>query len=132
MYKKNLTRALFMAVNKNNSEFYTERVNSDNAYAKELIEKGKTIVFCEDFNELTRIGNNSSSWFECKWCGYNDICFGKEKVKEKNCRTCNNCDLIGDGKFACSLDKTSDNGYELSLEEQKKGCEKHIFLECFK
>jgi len=132
MYKKNLTRALFVAINKNTSELYTERLHSDNAHAKELLEKGTTIVFCEDYNELPRIGNDSSSWFQCKWCDYNDICFGKEKVKEVNCRTCINMDLIGEGKFACSLDKSQENGYDLSTDEQKKGCEKHEFMECFK
>lgn len=132
MYEKELTRALFMAVNKNNSEFYTERLKSDNGFAKELIEKGNTIVFCEDYNELPRIGNNKQSWYECKWCSYNKICFGEEKVKEINCRTCVNCDLINNGKFACSLDKSQENGYELSTKEQKEGCNKHEFMECFK
>ena len=127
MYKKNLTRALFMSVNKNNSEFYTERVKCDNDFAKELIRKGESIVFSENYNEFSRIGNNSQSWYECKWCGYNSICFGKEKVKEKNCRTCKNCNLLGDGKFGCGIN----DDYILSVEEQANGCESHIFMECF-
>jgi len=132
MYKKKLTRALFMAVNKNTSEFYTERLECNTPYAKELLEKGTTIVFCEDFNELSRIGNDSISWYECGWCNYKNICFGIDKVDEVNCRTCTNMDLIGDGKFACSLDKTQENGYVLNTEEQKKGCNQHKFMECFK
>jgi len=134
MYKKELTRALFMAVNKNNSEFYTERVHSNNSFAKELIEKGNTIVFCEDYNELPRIGSNSPSWYQCKWCNYNDLCFGNKKIKPEhyNCRNCINCDLINNGKFACSSDKSKENGYELSIEEQKKGCNLHKLMECFR
>jgi len=134
MYKKKLTRALFMAVNKNNSEFYTERVNADSSYAKELLEKGNTIVFCENYNELPRIGNNKQSWYMCKWCSYNDICFGAAKIKKENynCRNCSNCDLINEGRFSCSLDSSSEDGYILSVEEQKEGCKLHDLMECFK
>lgn len=127
MYKKGLSKALFMAINKNDSSYYIEIVPSDNGYAKELISKAHDIVFCEDFNILPRIGNDSPSWYECKWCNYNDICFGNDKVKEFNCRTCNNLDLIGDGKFGCGL-----NDKVLNLEDQLKGCEEYTILECFK
>jgi len=105
MYQSKLTRALFMSINKNNSEFYIERLKHDNKFAEDLIRKGNDILFSEDYNDFPRIGNNSSSWYMCKWCGYNDICFSKEKVKLKNCRTCKNCDLVNDGKFACSIDE---------------------------
>ena len=128
MYKKELTRALFVAINKNDSSYYIERVKADNDYAKELLEKGNSIVFSEDYNDFPRIGNNSKSWYECKWCNYIDICFGDHSEIEKNCRNCNSCNLIGDGKFACGelYDK------ELNLKHQEEGCEKHTFLECIK
>ncbi len=126
MYKKGLTRALFMAINKNDSSYYTERVHADNNFAKELLRKGETIVFSEDFNDFERIGSGKPSWYECKWCDYSDICFGDFSKVEKNCRTCRTCALIGDGKFSCNEKK------ELSLKEQEKGCDNHKFLECIK
>lgn len=127
MYKKGLTRALFMSINKNDSSYYTERVHANNNFAKELLSKGESVLFSEDFNDFPRIGNDSPSWYECKWCNYKDICFGQKSLVEKNCRTCANCDLIGDGKFKCNK-----KDEELSLKNQEEGCEKHNFLDCVK
>jgi len=125
MYKSNLTKALFMAVNKNDSSFYIEIVNCDNSFAEDMLRKGNDIVFSEDFNDFPRIGNNTPLWYECKWCNYIDQCFGQSKPLV-NCRTCENLDLIGDGKFACSI-----NDKELSLDDQVKACKWHKFLGCF-
>jgi len=127
MHKKGLTRALFMAINKNDSSYYIERLKVDNAFAKELLRKATDIVFSENFNDFPRIGSGKPSWYECKWCNYSDVCFGNEKPL-KNCRTCNNCNLIGDGKFACG---TGDD-YELTVKQQTEGCKEHIYLECIK
>lgn len=126
MYKAKLTRALFMMVNKNDSTYYTERVHADNTYAKDLLRAAEDIVFSEDFNDFKRIGNNSPQWFACKWCNHNEVCFEKAEPL-KNCRTCNNCDLIGDGQFLCSKTQKL-----LEVKEQEKGCDKHEFLDCIK
>lgn len=127
MYKKRLTRALFMAVNKNDSSYYTERVHANNSFAKELLRKGESILFSEDFNDFERIGNNTPEWYECRWCNYSEICFGEKSLVEKNCRTCNHCDLIGEGKFSCNIREK-----ELNLKEQEEGCQVHDFMRCFK
>lgn len=126
MHYSKTTRALYMMYNKNDSAYYTERVQYDAAIAKELISKAYDIIFSENPTDFPRIGNNSPSWYMCKWCNYNDVCFNKIKP-HKNCRTCNKCDLIGDGNFTCSID----NDKVLSLEEQAKGCENHQYLEGF-
>ena len=127
MHMKALNKALFMMVNKNTSEYYTEIVDKNYDYAVELLKRGESIVFCENPNEFTRIGSGKPDWFECRWCNYNDICFGKEEVAE-NCRTCQNCDLLGDGKFACG----KDNDRLLNLDDQLKGCNLYEKMECFK
>jgi len=127
MYKGNLDKGLFVMINKNDSSYHIEKVKSDTNFAKELLRKAESIVFSEDFNDFPRIGNNTPEWYECGWCNYNGICFGKRKTKLKNCRTCKNMDLINNGKFACSLTEE-----ELDLDNQIKGCEKHEFLECAK
>jgi len=111
-------KALFMSMNKNNSEYYTEIVNCNEEYAKELVSKAESIVWCEDPSELPRIGNNTKQWYECKWCNYNDICFGDLSELEENCRNCENCNLLGEGKFGCELK----NDAVMTLEEQIKGC----------
>ena len=127
MYKGDLTKGLFMMVNKNDSTYHIETVECNTSFAKELLGRAESIVFSEDFNDFPRIGNNTPEYFECNWCNYKDICFKKEKTKLKNCRTCQKMDLINNGKFACSL-----NEKELNLKEQIKGCDKHDLLECAK
>ena len=128
MYKKGLTRALFMAVNKNDSSYYLERIKNNDSFAKELLSKGQDIIFSENFNDFPRIGTNKQSWYECKWCNYSDVCFGDNSGLEPNCRNCSDCNLLGEGKFACG----EDSDRVLKVEEQEKGCEKHDYLECFK
>ena len=116
-----------MVYNKNDSSYYTERIKYDASLAKELIGKAQDILFSEDPNDFPRIGTNKPSWYECRFCGYSDVCFGKV-TPDKNCRSCSNCDLIGDGKFSCN----KNNDKVLSLDEQAKGCEKYNMLEGFK
>jgi len=125
MHYSKTTRALYMMYNKNDSSYYTERIKYDKDLALELISKAQDIIFSENPNDFQRIGSGKPSWFMCKWCSYSDVCFEKTKP-HKNCRTCINCDLIGECKFQCSKD-----GKELSLEEQAKGYNNNKYLECF-
>lgn len=125
MHFSNLNRALYMVYNKNDSSYYTERIKSDNKLAKELIRKAENIIMCEDVSEFQRIGNGKKSWYECKFCGFKDICFKEEKAL-KNCRTCKNVNIIQDGGWECNL-----TNEHLSIEEQaKEDCEFHKLLDC--
>lgn len=127
MHFTNRSKALFIMYNKNTSAYYTEIVDSNEDYALELVRKAESIVWCEDPISFPRIGNNTAQWYECRWCGYNDICFGKE-LPEKNCRNCSNFNLLGEGKFGCGIK----DDVILSLKEQEKGCKMYKMMECFK
>ena len=125
MYMSDLTRALYMVYNKNDSMYYTERVKCNTALAKQLLEKAETIITSENINEFPRIGTGQPNYFECKFCDYSNICFGHQ-VPEVTCRTCRHVDLLDDGKWGCSLNDT-----ELDLDAQEEACENYELLPCF-
>lgn len=113
----NLKESIYMAYNKNDSTYHIEFIEYDKIEHKELQAKAEEIVLSPDL--LPRIGTNSSTWFECKFCDARKTCFGKEDVLE-NCRTCSNVHVMDGGKWVCGF--TDD---ELSSDEQKDGCGKY-------
>ncbi len=112
MKKRKLTRALYMAYNKNTSEYYPERIYADNDHARGLEEKATYIISSEEPppKEFSR------TWFACKWCDHFSICHDNTPAAN-NCRTCVNVDICDDGVWKCAKHKRN-----LSIEEQKKGC----------
>jgi CRISPR/Cas system-associated exonuclease Cas4 (RecB family) len=76
----NLTRALYIVVNKNTDEIYTERLEFDNRVYQSLLEKAERIVTSDA--PLERFES-----FECKWCEYQKICEWEE-MPHICCRTC--------------------------------------------
>ena len=120
------TRALYMVYNKNTSEYYTERVNANEEFAKDLIFKAGLVIHSEDVNDFKRIGSGTPSFFKCRFCDFKEVCFNEVKA-HKNCRTCVHADVLDDGKWGCSLHAIDD----VSTENQEKGCGSHDYLACF-
>lgn len=118
------TRALFVAYNKNTSEYYFERVKFDQDHASELKVKEQRILMAEELFE--KIGG--PSWFECKFCNAYDVCHGGHPY-EKNCRTCRNVDICDGGKWECTEFKK-----ELTIQDQRDGkdCPVYELAEIFK
>lgn len=112
-----LDKALYMAMNKNDSTYYFERVRFDPEHFDVLQRKEKEVILSEVL--LPRIGTNSPTWFECRYCDARKVCFNKIETP-KNCRTCNNVHVMDDGKWVCGF--TND---ELSTDEQRVGCAKY-------
>ena len=110
-----LTRGLYMAVNKNNDEIYTERVHYDANVAKEYLGRGIDIV--ESPVPMPKISNRPD-WYQCKWCNFSAQCH-KGLPLSKNCRTCEHVRMPGAGRWECEL-----TSKELSTTEQKNGGER--------
>lgn len=122
MHKWKLTRGLYVAVNKNDDARYYERVAINKDNAEMLLAKGIDIIGTEV--PPPKIGK--STWYECKWCTYYDIChFGAQPLK--NCRTCKFGDICDHGKWECSGHKI-----ELAFEQQQLGCKRHSYMEGLK
>ena len=120
MYKWELTRGLYVAINKNDDERYYERVYEDKQYAKELIQKAYDIISSEI--PPKRMTDNPT-FYLCKWCDYSDICHqGVQPLS--HCRTCKFGDICDEGKWECSGHKI-----ELSFQQQLIGCKRHKYME---
>lgn len=115
---RGLKRALYVAVNKNDDEIYTERVNYDPAFAVTLIAKAERIV-------------TSSRRPQCGCpvyflrSGYGCARHDTSAFARRNCRTCLHATaaLDGDARWMCDRSKR-----DLPLAEQKAGCPHHLYI----
>lgn len=119
-----LPTALYMAYNKNDSEYYIEWIDFNPDVFDGQKRKQLEIIASDAL--LPRIGNNTRSWFECKFCNASAVCFG-DKEPAKNCRTCNSVDVLEDGLWSCNK-----VGEGLTEQDQRKGCEEYSIAEIFK
>lgn len=118
MHLAELPAALYMAINKNDDELYTELVEYNPEVASEYIHRAWKII---NTNEPPDRINESPGWYKCKWCGYSDVCHYNAPV-EPNCRNCAHATatLDGEGSWLCRR-----YNYPLSKEEQLRGCTEH-------
>ena len=120
MIETKLKACLFIAINKDNSEYYIEIIQYNEGYAKDLIRKEQEIFLSDKPPEKTFSNND----WQCKVCHHNPLCNGEIKPL-KNCRSCIYSDLKMKGKWVCTKNKKNNDakGF-LSFEKQKNGCKK--------
>lgn len=119
-----LTRAFYLAVNKDTDELYSERVKYDADVCKRLIDKAEAVIFAEE--PLERLSEDPA-WFQCKRCDFRSLCHGlgaDDSIPAVNCRTCAHSTPTRDGKWVCEFR----NGQQLSTNQQKRGCADHRFI----
>lgn len=114
MGKHNLEECVYLAYNKDTSEYYLELIVFDEEMFNDDEHKMESLVLATEL--YPRIGNGSSSWFECKLCDARRVCWELTPVKE-NCRTCKAVNVEEDGKWSCGF-------YEKELDDsdQMIGC----------
>lgn len=116
-----LKRALYLSVNKNTDELYSEIVEYDETEATKLLERAERIVFSDEAPE--RIADDPKA-FDCKFCDYRPIChLGMEDALQRNCRTCLSATAKRDGTWFCEK-----HGTTLPDDIQREGCPDHLFL----
>jgi len=113
------TRALYVALCKDDEQFYVERVKEDKASQAKLQTKIGKLV--EAQLRPAGISDDASS-FGCKFCSMKAVCT-KEALPLHHCRTCAMCSPGAEGKWVCNL-----NSFTLTLDEQRQGCEHHEAL----
>lgn len=134
MGKRDLKRCLYVITNKDTEERIYLRIHFDKSIYDLAMRAEVDILTAERL--FPRIGNNDETWFECKYCNANRMCFGKVKPNE-NCRTCKHVNIedgmydpndpsLG-GKWTCS----ARNDRLLSPKEQWDGCNLYIMDELF-
>ena len=119
MHLKGLTRALYLAKNKDTDELYAERLDYDQAHALTLIAKAERIINAS--SAPPRISDDPD-WFQCRFCPAWSMCHG-DKFAGRNCRTCIHAHPFEGGKWACLRHDRS-----LSDDDQRNGCPNHLYL----
>ncbi len=121
---KELTRAYYLAVNKNTDELHGERVKFD---AKEFEKtRNKALQIITSDRPLEKISQDSS-WYKCKFCTHHSLCHGTARP-EVNCRTCSFSTPVIEGtaatwhcgKYDCNVDETT--------MRQSHDCPSHLFI----
>ncbi|KKM91651.1 hypothetical protein LCGC14_1226400 [marine sediment metagenome] len=138
MHLTGMTRALYLAVNKDTDDLYSERIRYDAEYATQLMEKAEGIIVA--ITPPERVGRRPDS-YHCKWCDTQSLCWGYQHEKDilkvvpkcsalpipaLSCRQCWHAEPVMSGQFgqwACKKHKRS-----LSPECQVRLCEDHLVL----
>lgn len=122
MHGLELTRAYYLAVNKNTDELYGERIHYDQGAAEALVDRGRRIVFA---SEPPATISDRPDWYECKMCHLHPFCHKTEKqeLPEVNCRTCIHSTPTEDGQWLCEQSQKI-----LSCEAQEEGCHWHRWI----
>lgn len=119
MLGKDIDRALYVAVNKNDDHIYTERIKLDKAAAQSLVEKAHRIVSSDRMPEPCT--GASPDWYLCKFCPAFSICHEGQPTQHTNCRTCAHSTAETDGTWTCAK-----WGDVIPTEYQHTGCESHV------
>lgn len=114
-----LDRFLYIAVNKNDDDIYTEWVHIDKELSARLIAKAERIIKSE--RPPVRISNDPS-WFMCRFCDHKDVCHGTA-MPERHCRSCLHSTPAPDGVWLCEK-----HGCEITTKEQATGCDDHLYV----
>lgn len=113
--------ALYLAVDKDTDDLYSERIKYDREKALSYIERAKAIIYSPE--PPVRIGKDAT-WFECKFCNYIDICHGKE-LPRTGCRTCAHATPLKTGNAQWRCEKFKDT---LPSDAHASGCNSHVYI----
>lgn len=114
-----LKRVLYVALNKNTEEIYSERIDYNQKEAEQIIVRAKRIAALAAPPGRIR---EDPGFFKCKFCDHHSICH-MDKVPEVNCRTCSHSESLENGTWMCWYWDVV-----LDYKQQQEGCEKHIFI----
>lgn len=117
MGRRGIHKCLYMAVNKNDDEIYTEIIEYDPAYEATIRLRAKDIITRRD--APPRISNDPSN-FDCTYCDAFQRCHHPQEAPVfKNCRTCKHSVAeVASGTWGCEL-----HGTMLDKAMQLQGCD---------
>lgn len=119
LYSK-LSRALYVALCKNDEDYHIERIRPDSAVREEIQHKIRTLVNATIPPQGVSPDGDA---YDCRWCDMKEVCTGQKKPI-KTCRSCQYATVIlKDGKWGCMLSKEV-----LSLDQQREACKAYEVL----
>ena len=116
-----LTRALYLAVNKDTDELYGERIHFDAEFAERLETKAERVIFAQEPPEGI---SADPAFYKCKFCPASKVCHTAQ-LPQASCRTCLHAtpERDGDGRWSCAK-----WGEDIPADAQAKGCAEHRFI----
>ena len=118
MHLTGISRAMYLAVNKDTDELYVERLEADRACAENLLSKAQRVIFAA--TPLPRI-SEEPSWYQCRLCDHAPVCHG-QTAPSVNCRTCLHATPV-EGAWHCARHNKS-----LTEVNQRTACAHHLYL----
>jgi len=115
------TRAIYIVVNKDNDDIYTERLEYDKHEAQAIIDKALKVITATE----PPVGiSQDPSWYECKFCDYHSICHGTD-VPAPTCRSCAHAtpEMDGNARWSCSVHQN-----DIPVPTQRTGCDSHRYI----
>lgn len=124
MELRSRTRCLYIAVNKNTDELYSERLRFDPLAIAQLNVRLERIIGSNQ--APPRIAEGADKW-PCIFCKHKAVCH-RETLGRQHCRTCLHSTPIVDhadtaGPWVCEK-----HGKTRTMDEQRAGCHGHLFL----
>lgn len=116
-----MTRALYMAVCKDDDRLHLERIDADPARFEVLMNKAERIIKA---NQPPPRISEDATWYQCKMCEFHELCHGTT-APIPTCRSCchSTPELDGNARWFCTRHKT-----DLTVEHQKEGCQGHLII----
>jgi len=116
-----MSRAFYLAVNKDTDELHGERVREDKQAGAELEAKAERIV--RSATPRPKLSDNPA-WFQCKFCPAHAVCHGGT-LPPVSCRTCVHAtpEMDGDARWSCALHKR-----DLTVSDQAAACGGHRYI----
>jgi len=121
MHLTGMTRAMYVAVCKNDDALHIERVEADKAEGERLIAKAGRII---DAPRPPARVSDEPTWFECRFCDHRGVCHDGA-APAVNCRTCLHSTPIDGGWRCARFDQP------IGPQAQRAGCSKHLFIPDF-
>lgn len=115
-----MTRALYMAVCKDDDRLHLERIDADPEAAKRLMDRAERIINSASPPDGV---SDDPAWYECKWCEHRDLCHGTATA-QPTCRTCTHSTPEPSGLWTCARHSHK----TLNVAEQQAGCTAHRYI----
>lgn len=120
MHYSGLTRAFYMAHNKNTDELHVERIEYSAPDALRLVAKAERIINSQEPPPKLHEDPAAKMAFLCNYCLAFNVCHSG-KFAERNCRTCLHSTPV-EGGWSCARFHGIDDTM------QKLGCSLHLFI----
>lgn len=120
MHGTDVSRALYVAVCKDDDRIYTERIRYNKEHAETLVSRGHRITMSERIPEPCP--GAAPDWYQCRFCPAHSFCHETHLTQQVNCRTCAHSTPREDATFTCERH----GGHAIPNDYQHKGCECHV------